>query len=88
LSGLKNINLKESNRLDILIAELSKFTTVEKHTNDSITIHKRTNNLPESFHFDSHNDHRFVMAWSLFKNYGTVNIQNPECIKKSYPEFM
>jgi 3-phosphoshikimate 1-carboxyvinyltransferase len=87
MSGLKNINLKESNRLDILVHELSKFTTVEKHSEDTITIYKRTNRLPESFHFDSYNDHRFVMAWSLFKNLGTVTIQNAECVKKSYPDF-
>jgi 3-phosphoshikimate 1-carboxyvinyltransferase len=87
LQGLKNLNLKESNRLDILVKELSKFTIVEKLTEEVIHIHKRTQELPKVFHFDSYNDHRFVMAWSLFKNFGTVTIQNAECIKKSYPEF-
>ena len=87
LLGLKNINLKESNRLDILIDELSKFTTVEKDSEEVITIYKRTEKLPELFHFDSYNDHRFVMAWSLFKNFGTVNIENADCVKKSYPDF-
>jgi len=87
MSGLKNINLKESNRLDILIEELSKFATVEKHSEEVITISKRTEKLPELFHFDSYNDHRFVIAWSLFKNFGTVNIQNADCVKKSYPDF-
>jgi len=88
MSGLKNINLKESKRLDILVDELSKFTTVDKHSNDTITVYKRTHKLPESFHFDSYNDHRFVMAWSLFKNFGTVNIQKSDCVKKSYPDFL
>jgi len=87
LSGVKNLNLKESNRLDIIEKELSKFTKIEKHSEDSITIHKRTGELPKVFHFDSYNDHRFVMAWSLFKNFGKVIIENSECIKKSYPTF-
>ena len=87
LNGLKNINLKESNRLDIVVKELSKFTAVEINSEDSITIHKRKTELPNSFHFDSYNDHRFVMAWSLFKNYGTVEIENTDCVKKSYPNF-
>ena len=85
LLGLKNLNLKESKRLDIMIEELSKFTTIEKHSEACITIHKRTRELPAKFCFDSYNDHRFVMAWSLFKNYGTVHITNLECVKKSYP---
>ena len=87
MSGVKNLNLKESNRLDILIKELSKFTKIEKKSEDIITIYKRCEKLPEKFHFDSHNDHRFVMAWTLFKNFGELNITNPECIKKSYPTF-
>jgi 3-phosphoshikimate 1-carboxyvinyltransferase len=87
LSGLKNINLKESNRLDIIVNELSKFTKVEKRSHDVIHIQKRTDDLPPVFHFDSYNDHRFVMAWSLFNNFGTVTIRNADCIKKSYPHF-
>jgi len=88
LFGLKNLNLKESNRLDILVNELSKFTKVKKESENSITIYKRKKPLPQQFHFDSYNDHRFVMAWSLFKNYGEVNIENSECVRKSYPNFI
>jgi 3-phosphoshikimate 1-carboxyvinyltransferase len=87
LSSLKNLNLKESNRLDIMVRELSKFTDVMQHSESQITIQKRVRKLPESFHFDSYNDHRFVMAWSLFKNFGTVEIINSDAIKKSYPDF-
>jgi 3-phosphoshikimate 1-carboxyvinyltransferase len=87
MSGLKNLNLKESNRLDILINELSKFTEIEKYSEDLITIYKRIDELPKQFHFDSYNDHRFVMAWSLFKNFGEVRIENSECVRKSYPNF-
>jgi len=87
LYGLKNLNLKESNRLDILVNELSKFTKIVKYSENKITIYKRIKDLPKEFYFDSYNDHRFVMAWSLFKNYGNVNIKNPDCIKKSYPIF-
>jgi len=87
LSGLKNINLKESNRLDITVKELSKFTKIDKFSEDVIIINKRTEKLPSIFQFDSYNDHRFVMAWALFKNFGTVKIQNVDCVKKSYPGF-
>jgi 3-phosphoshikimate 1-carboxyvinyltransferase len=88
LSGLKNLNSKESNRLDIIVNELSIFTQIKKKSKDMITICKRTDELPKLFHIDSYNDHRFVMAWSLFNNFGKVKIQNPECVKKSYPTFL
>jgi 3-phosphoshikimate 1-carboxyvinyltransferase len=88
LTGLQYLNLKESRRLDIMVNELSKFTTVIKHSENKIIIHKRTKPLPQVFHFDSYNDHRFVMAWSLFKNFGDVKIDNAECVKKSYPVFL
>jgi 3-phosphoshikimate 1-carboxyvinyltransferase len=87
MAGLKNLNLKESNRFDIMVRELSQFTKIEKQTEDTVTIYKRTNDLPKLFQFDSYNDHRFVMAWSLFKSFGVVNIQNADCVKKSYPGF-
>ena len=87
MSGLKTLNLKESNRLNILENELSKFTKVEKKSENEIIIYKRTEKLPKLFQFDSHNDHRFVMAWALFRNFGKVDIQNAECVKKSYPLF-
>jgi len=87
LSGVQTLNFKESNRLDIMVAELSKFTTIEKHSENAITIYKRNTALPTEFHFNSYNDHRFVMAWMLFKNYGNVHINNYDCVRKSYPDF-
>jgi len=88
MTGLENLNLKESNRLDIMIEELKKITSVKKHSEESITIYKRIGELPKKYCFDSYNDHRFVMAWSLFKNFGNVDITNTDCIKKSYPGFV
>jgi len=87
LSGLKNLNIKESNRLDIIVKELSKCTEIDKRSEEVITIYKRREELPKTFHLDSYHDHRFVMAWSLFKNFGKVNIQNAKCVRKSYPGF-
>ena len=87
LTGLKNINLKESNRLDILVKELTKFTSIIVQSENKIIIHKRKKELPLLFNFDSYQDHRFVMAWSLFKKFGEVKIKDEQCVKKSYPGF-
>lgn len=39
------------------------------------------------FVFDAHNDHRFVMGFSLFALCGTVRINGFDSVKKSYPNF-
>lgn len=47
----------------------------------------RSNIPPRIFSFDAHNDHRFVMGFSLFALKGTVRINGFESVKKSYPDF-
>ena len=45
-------------------------------------------NRPDAdFIFDAHNDHRFVMGFSLFALYGKVQIKGFDCVRKSYPNF-
>ena len=39
------------------------------------------------FVFDAHNDHRFVMGFSLFSLKGKVQIKGFDCVRKSYPDF-
>lgn len=39
------------------------------------------------FVFDAHNDHRFVMGFSLFTLKGKVQIKGFGCVRKSYPDF-
>ena len=39
------------------------------------------------FVFDAHNDHRFVMGFSLFALCGDVCIKGFGCVRKSYPNF-
>lgn len=39
------------------------------------------------FVFDAHNDHRFVMGFSLFALCGEVCIKGFGCVRKSYPNF-
>ena len=46
-----------------------------------------SNNTPIVFSFDAHNDHRFVMGFSLFALKGKVQIKGFDCVRKSYPNF-
>ena len=42
---------------------------------------------PGIFSFNAHNDHRFVMGFSLFALRGKVQIKDFDCVRKSYPNF-
>ena len=47
----------------------------------------RSNISPRIFSFNAHNDHRFVMGFSLFALRGKVHIKDFDCVRKSYPDF-
>lgn len=47
----------------------------------------RSNISPRIFSFNAHNDHRFVMGFSLFALRGKVQIKDFDCVRKSYPDF-
>ncbi len=91
LKGLKNLDMKESNRLQLLYKELYKNGyDVEIENNDILLINHSERNFTQSntLHFDSHNDHRFAMAFSLFAlNNKDVILDNPYVTQKSYPDF-
>lgn len=87
LTGIEHLNFKESKRKEILLNTISNFTIVEEHNNHSITIYKREKELPQTLHLSSHNDHRFVMAWTLFHHFLEINIDDKTCVLKSYPQF-
>ncbi len=87
LTGIENLQFKESNRLTVLIETLSQFTTILQHNTSSITITKRIKEIPKTLHFNAYHDHRWVMAWHLFSLFSHITIENKNVIKKSYPHF-
>lgn len=89
LTGLGNLNQKESRRLDVLARELAPFATVEVTDGDTLHI---TGNCPKkpvaaSYPVNTHGDHRLVMAFALLGLKYDVYLSDIECVKKSYPEF-
>lgn len=88
LTGTRNLNKKESQRQEILISTLSQFTNIKDITEDSFTICKREKALPQTLTLSSYNDHRFVLAWSLFQGFSEVQIDHIESVTKSYPNFL
>lgn len=86
ISGVHRLINKESNRAAVLVKEFSKLGAIVYIDNDDMII-KST--LLHSGIIDSHGDHRIAMAAKTVEMItdGIIEIIDPECISKSYPNF-
>lgn len=93
ITGIQNLEYKESRRGINLVQVLRQFTDIETNIEDPessekyIKIYKRSAPLPASIEFDSFEDHRMVMAFQLFATMSNITIRHAEVVKKSYPGF-
>jgi 3-phosphoshikimate 1-carboxyvinyltransferase len=86
-SGVKNLRIKESDRLIAIQAELLKAGCRVELFHDSFSIHPIQASYPISM-FNSHNDHRMVMAEAMLSMvFNEVSIDDFSPVSKSYPEF-
>jgi 3-phosphoshikimate 1-carboxyvinyltransferase len=86
ISGAKRLRLKESDRLQSIFAELTKMGAQITITNDGLTV----KGAPlHGAVIDPHNDHRIAMAAAIaaLGAEGKTTVTDPECIRKSYPQF-
>ena len=89
-TGLQNLNMKESERVTVLIHELMKFGFQPVYQNPATVsfagFEKKQRH--ETVVCDSHNDHRIAMALAplCIMNYN-ISLTDAECVKKSYPNF-
>lgn len=93
LTGLSTLRIKETDRLNALKAELAKLGFDIQVLNDSELLWdgKRRKLSDEQLHaiaIDTYDDHRMAMAFApaALKN-GTIIINHPEVVSKSYPNF-
>ena len=89
LTGLGNLNQKESRRLDALARELAHFATVEVLGGDTLRIMGNMTEQTASSPFvvNTRSDHRLVMAFSLLSLKYDIQLSDTKCVEKSYPEF-
>ena len=95
ITWLKTLNLKECLRIDAMRDELRKIWVQVESDSDSIKIgeYKTVGNglkpFPtEKINIETYNDHRIAMCfWTLNTFIWWLNILNPECVSKTYPEF-
>lgn len=89
LSGLRNLRIKECDRLEALCAELLKIgIVVETEGADTLLWEGRRVPVTELPQIDPHGDHRMAMAFAPLAVFvpGIV-IRDAEVVSKSYPAF-
>jgi len=87
-TGLKNLRIKESDRLNALETELKKCGFDVAIQNDTLKINTVFNFQLSTFNFNTYNDHRMAMAFApLALIFDKVEIENADVVEKSYPQF-
>jgi 3-phosphoshikimate 1-carboxyvinyltransferase len=85
--GLENLKHKESDRTAILQRELKK-TGVKFEENGDHWQLDTSELAVKEVSFNPENDHRIALSMACFKALETrVNIEDQDCVKKSYPKF-
>jgi 3-phosphoshikimate 1-carboxyvinyltransferase len=90
LTGLDNLSIKETDRIQALITELQKFDIhLQKENNNCLywtgeeTLKKSDNIIIDTYH-----DHRMALAFApLVLKTDIIKVSNPEVVSKSYPNF-
>lgn len=92
LTGVQNLRYKESNRLESLEEGLAKLGRKIEVGESTMTIPAGEPFTRESLDgvgvIDSHDDHRIAMAFGALKVLNpSIEVTNPECVSKSFPDF-
>jgi len=87
ITGVNRLIYKESNRAEALLKEMGKMGVKIQVSGDEMIIQGQTE--IQNAIIDSHNDHRIAMAAVVAALPGkvAVEINEADCISKSYPEF-
>jgi len=86
--GISHLVYKETNRIEALKTEIVKLNySLEMNGKDTFEI-KKIGELPHSISVATYHDHRMAMAFApLVAVVNEVEIENPNVVVKSYPEF-
>jgi len=88
-SGLKTLKIKETDRVQALHQELAKVgVSFNEQADETCKITKKAaiqNSIPS---IETYEDHRMAMAFApLAMQLGAIQIEHPEVVEKSYPQF-
>ncbi|WP_406021602.1 3-phosphoshikimate 1-carboxyvinyltransferase [Succinivibrio sp.] len=86
IRNIASWRVKETDRIQAMVNEMSKLGVCVSSGNDYISIDSsQRNNITPSF--DTYNDHRMAMCMSLVAFDREININDPECINKTFPNY-
>lgn len=89
--GIEELRVKETDRLEAIVEGLELIGIDAWIDGSDLFIEGQPDlQIPEGITFDSKNDHRLAMTWSLVGLVGNVSVKvaNYDSIKISYPEFL
>lgn len=90
IRNVGNLRVKETDRMEALRIELTKLGAGVQIKGDDIHISPPAGNTLTPAAVDTYDDHRMAMAFSvtgLASPPGTVTINDPACVNKTYPGF-
>lgn len=86
-TGLESLRIKETDRIAALQNELKKLGATLTET-DGRWLLKPAEQLPQNIPvIATYDDHRMAMAFAPLAAMRTIQIENPQVVKKSYPRF-
>ncbi len=92
VSNVWHLRFKESDRISVLSRELRKLGVKTREGRSSLSVSSgNASNLRKPIVIDPQKDHRMLMALviaGLSGRYGEILIRDPECVRKSYPNFV
>lgn len=86
IGGLATLKIKETDRLSALQNELKKIGCETEITDNSIKSILYTN-PQKNISIATYGDHRMAMAFAPYSLIQEIEIQNPEVVEKSFPDF-
>ena len=86
--GLSELRVKESDRLELIKLNLNKCGIYCKIKNDDLYIDPLKKSGVKDKFIKTNFDHRIAMSFAVMgSKIGSLNIENPESIKTSFPNF-
>ena len=86
LTGLHTLKIKETDRLEAMRTELSKFGADVRVTDKSLHMAPSTH-LKSEVAIATYNDHRMAMAFAPLALRTSFKVNDAEVVSKSYPDF-
>ena len=86
LTGLHTLKIKETDRLEAMKTELSKFGAIISVTENTLTLEGSTIS-GQQVTVDTYNDHRMAMAFAPLALKKSFVINDADVVSKSYPDF-